>query len=644
MPGSHIISSEEFIEQLHHDNLTYVQTACEIDESLIHTVNSEGWNLCHIAVEHGALNIAKWLVEAQLIDIKAKTNSGKTALVIAAENGYTRLVEFFLKKVELSVTLNEMEDFKRTSLMHAIKKGRLPNEQWDEAYALYFSNIAINTLKHDLKQIANKRFLEPKTQVEQYGDIIFKNLINKITSMGIGEFSSFTFGNLFENPAIRKAVKDALKKGAGDFKLLDKTTSHSDLYHFYIQIKEKISSEMVAYLSSIIEGMANKEGDLPLNESQAQALLDALEAAISGDMSLYEGIKHHFNFLNLDQMEEVEFRKSVLNKPTPNQALHVFFQRCYEVFNATNDKENKKEFLKFLTVAQEPNVLELMASSLSPKQLVAIGATFRGIDALNVLLDPSKFIEKTALKIAYNPNNLSQGLNKIGSIFSGRKVSEEKEIPFEEFIEQLHHDNLAFVQTACEIDKSLVHVVNSEGLNLCHIAVEHGALNVVKWLVEEQDFDIKEKTHSGQTVLLIAAENGYTRLVEFFLQKDELRVTINETDDFKRTPLMHAARKGSLLSVQLLVEAGAAINLKDNLGRTASNHASKFGHQAVVNFLVIVENTDLSEKEKNAKTGFVSTAHQDLAFLKALSMQAKSSINLTIPIEEEEKSVGPSFQ
>lgn len=308
-----------------------------------------------------------------------------------------------------------------------------------EEVAAKISNVAINTLKYDLNQAANKRFIEPKTQIEQYGDVIFKNLINKITSMGISEFSSFTFGNLFENPAIKKAVKDSLRKGASDFKLLDKSTSHSDMYHFSSQIKEKISTEMLDYLSSIIRGVANTEGDLPLTESQANVLLDALEAASSGDMSLYEKIQDQFNFLNLDQMDEVEFIQSVLNKPTPNQALHVFFQRCYEVHNATNDKQSKKEFLNYLTLAQEPNVLELMASCLSPKQMVAVGAAFGGIDAINVILNPSKFIEKTALNVAYNPNILVKGINKIGSLFSAKKVkpvhelpvAEEKEISFE---------------------------------------------------------------------------------------------------------------------------------------------------------------------------------------------------------------------
>lgn len=181
-------------------------------------------------------------------------------------------------------------------------------------------------------------------------------------------------------------------------------------------------------------------------------------------------------------------------------------------------------------------------------------------------------------------------------------------IPFEEFIIQLHHDNLTYVQTACEIEESFVHTVNPNGWNLCHIAVEHGALNVVKWLVEEQDIDITARTNCGRTLLLIAAENGNTRLVEFFLKKDELRVTIDEVDDYRRTPLMHAARKGRLPMAKLLVEAGAAINLKDGLERTALIHASKFGHKAVVDFLVKAGNADLLEKEKNGKTGFVYAA------------------------------------
>jgi hypothetical protein len=133
-------------------------------------------------------------------------------------------------------------------------------------------------------------------------------------------------------------------------------------------------------------------------------------------------------------------------------------------------------------------------------------------------------------------------------------------------------------------------------------------LNVLKWLVEEQGMDITVKTKSSRTPLLIAAEQGNARLVEYLLKQDVNSLTVDAVDDFLRTPLMHAARKGCFYMTQLLIAAGAQTNLKDGYQRTALIHASKFGHQQVVDFLIKFASADLSETEKQGRTGFVYAA------------------------------------
>jgi ankyrin repeat protein len=50
--------------------------------------------------------------------------------------------------------------------------------------------------------------------------------------------------------------------------------------------------------------------------------------------------------------------------------------------------------------------------------------------------------------------------------------------------------------------------------------------------------------------------------------------TINDRDWYAQTPLMIAARKGHLGSVQLLIEQGAEVNLQDSQNRTALRYAT----------------------------------------------------------------------
>jgi hypothetical protein len=92
--------------------------------------------------------------------------------------------------------------------------------------------------------------------------------------------------------------------------------------------------------------------------------------------------------------------------------------------------------------------------------------------------------------------------------------------------------------------------------------------------------------YDGQTPpLLWAAKNGYYRLVNLLLAKDEMDADVK---DFRnQTPLSWAAELGHEAVVKLLLETGKVyVDSKDHSGMTPLSWAAKNGHEGVVKLLL----------------------------------------------------------
>jgi ankyrin repeat protein len=70
--------------------------------------------------------------------------------------------------------------------------------------------------------------------------------------------------------------------------------------------------------------------------------------------------------------------------------------------------------------------------------------------------------------------------------------------------------------------------------------------------------------------LLTACENGHTDIVELLLDRGS---DINVKDEYGNTPLIMASRNGHVDIIQLLLDNGADIEVTDNRGLTAINYA-----------------------------------------------------------------------
>jgi ankyrin repeat protein len=109
------------------------------------------------------------------------------------------------------------------------------------------------------------------------------------------------------------------------------------------------------------------------------------------------------------------------------------------------------------------------------------------------------------------------------------------------------------------------------------IAAETGSIEMVKLLLE-LGFD-----PTLLCPLVCAVRKQHKRIIVVLL---EAGANVNELYFEKLTPLMYAAALGNLEIVKLLVEAGAAIEMKDDDNQTALDKATSNQHDDVVAYLI----------------------------------------------------------
>ena len=98
---------------------------------------------------------------------------------------------------------------------------------------------------------------------------------------------------------------------------------------------------------------------------------------------------------------------------------------------------------------------------------------------------------------------------------------------------------------------------DSGGETALHIACRQGRQEAVEFLVTKMDADVDAQTGAGNTPLIIAAEEGYEKIISFLL-KCEVDCTL--TTNAGKTALYCACERGQVDVVDLLIEGGCIVN------------------------------------------------------------------------------------
>lgn len=158
------------------------------------------------------------------------------------------------------------------------------------------------------------------------------------------------------------------------------------------------------------------------------------------------------------------------------------------------------------------------------------------------------------------------------------------------------------------------------------LSVRHRAWKVFALLLKYPDVQLDARSRNGDTALMIAAFNGNTKAALELIDKGseinrpgwtalhyasavgnvvlmrkliENSAYIDAESPNKTTPLMMAARAGHLSSVQFLIDEGADVNAKNELGLNAIDFAKSQNQTAIIKLLE--RYVDQSETKADAK-------------------------------------------
>ncbi|WP_265013673.1 MULTISPECIES: ankyrin repeat domain-containing protein [unclassified Wolbachia] len=133
---------------------------------------------------------------------------------------------------------------------------------------------------------------------------------------------------------------------------------------------------------------------------------------------------------------------------------------------------------------------------------------------------------------------------------------------------------------------------------LLTIAAENGYTNIVNVLLEKEVV-VDERDHSGNTVLHLAAKNGHVDVVKVLLEKG---ANVDEKGWRDATPLHFAARNGHASVVEVLLKAEANVNAVDIEGWTPLHFAALHGRANIVEVLLKEEEANVNAVNSERRT------------------------------------------
>ena len=126
----------------------------------------------------------------------------------------------------------------------------------------------------------------------------------------------------------------------------------------------------------------------------------------------------------------------------------------------------------------------------------------------------------------------------------------------------------------------------------------------------------------NNTALMCAAFNGHSTSIEILIQHGaELNVKDNDGD----TALIDAARYGHSTSIEILLQHGTKLNVKNNKGNTALICAARKGHSTSIEIL-IKHSADVSLKNNNGKTAHDRAKNKKIKVMLQPSRQNNAKI------------------
>ena len=169
-----------------------------------------------------------------------------------------------------------------------------------------------------------------------------------------------------------------------------------------------------------------------------------------------------------------------------------------------------------------------------------------------------------------------------------------------------------------------VRVTCSKGDTCLILAACCGHTETVRYLVGLKDVDVNHKGGSGCTAVLAAA--NHADVVEVLI---DAGADIEARDNYSHSPLLVASQRGELRVVQMLVRAGAGVCVTSDEGDTCISLAAVNGHTETVRALLCMPEVDVNESDNWSCTPLHRAAFDNYSDVVRLLIDAGADVEAT---------------
>ena len=242
----------------------------------------------------------------------------------------------------------------------------------------------------------------------------------------------------------------------------------------------------------------------------------------------------------------------------------------------------------------------------------------------NIIEKHSK--EKETILILQNINKTSFSYEEILSLLElitncpilvdfCKLYKEQKQLPEKDYEYEINQKkkNKEINHLKQEINKDLFHPITYKPKDFqsnIFAACKEGKFQSVQWLIEKDCVDKNEKVKEtnfqlgifkDDAPIHIATANGNLQIIKYLIENQNVDINLKGSGNW--TPLHYACKNGSLPIVEYLISKGAQIDAKNDYWETPLHIASYFGNSNVIRYLV-ANGANKNSKSTNGRTPY----------------------------------------
>ena len=119
--------------------------------------------------------------------------------------------------------------------------------------------------------------------------------------------------------------------------------------------------------------------------------------------------------------------------------------------------------------------------------------------------------------------------------------------------------------------------------NKARLAAVEGDVDTVQLWIDQDPLNVITPYIGGYTLLHLSSRHGQIEISELLLYPFNFQIDVRDIDG--NTPFHEAAKSENLKMVQLLIERGASINIKNRKGKTPLDLAKDGGNSDIYAFI-----------------------------------------------------------